>query len=63
MGERGPIVKDERYAQARKEFKDNPEAETAAAAGERYGGHATASCGPSARPANATPAAGCPAGR
>jgi phthalate 4,5-cis-dihydrodiol dehydrogenase len=38
MGERGPIVKDERYAQARKEFKNNPEAETAAAAGERYGG-------------------------
>jgi phthalate 4,5-cis-dihydrodiol dehydrogenase len=31
-------VPDARYAQARKEFAGNPEAEAAAAAGERYGG-------------------------
>jgi hypothetical protein len=38
MGEQGPIVNERRYAQARKEFRDNPEAEAQAAAGERYGG-------------------------
>jgi phthalate 4,5-cis-dihydrodiol dehydrogenase len=38
MSERGPWIKEERYALARKEFRNNPEAETAAAAGERYGG-------------------------
>jgi len=35
---RGPIVPGERYAQARKEFAGDPEAEAAAAAAERYGG-------------------------
>jgi phthalate 4,5-cis-dihydrodiol dehydrogenase len=37
-GPEGPMVREDRYALARKEFRDNPEAETAAAAGERYGG-------------------------
>src|SRR5581483_2987834 len=35
---RGPIVPEDRYARARKEFAGNPEAEAAAAAAERYGG-------------------------
>jgi phthalate 4,5-cis-dihydrodiol dehydrogenase len=38
MSERGPRVADERYARARREFIDNPDAEAQAAAGERYGG-------------------------
>ena len=38
MSAGGPRVGDDRYARARKEFRDNPDAETAAAAGERYGG-------------------------
>jgi len=38
MSEAGPRVSDQRYARARREFRDNPEGEAAAAAGERYGG-------------------------
>src|SRR6266545_4590844 len=38
MGERGPKINDDRYARARKEFLGDPDAEAAAAAGERYGG-------------------------
>jgi phthalate 4,5-cis-dihydrodiol dehydrogenase len=38
LSERGPVVNPERYAQARKEFGGDAEAEAAAAAAERYGG-------------------------
>jgi phthalate 4,5-cis-dihydrodiol dehydrogenase len=38
LSERGPVVSPERYAQARKEFGGDTEAEAAAAAAERYGG-------------------------
>jgi hypothetical protein len=38
MDARGPLMPTERYAQARKEFAGNRDAETAAARGERYGG-------------------------